>query len=269
MIGLLVQGFSNIGLSKAAVAGVIAISAVVAGRQFSSPQELFIWTTEASGYTLDTIAVEGRDRTSVFDLQSVLHIEDGMPIFAIDLVALKNRVESLPWVKEAQIKRNLPGDLHITITERHPVALWQINGKVYVIDDTGTAIATENLELYEDLVLMVGEEANNEAVNLLSLIRDDDDLQGSQIGQKVKNAVRVSGRRWDLEFDNGLVLHLPADRHDPQALLKSWKQFKILTQKYGVIEREIAAVDLRQKDRIIFQLTKKGKAALKGKEWQI
>ena len=43
-------------------------------------------------------------------------------------------------MKEAAIERALPHSLHIRLTEREPVAIWQHKGNLVLIDDEGTAI---------------------------------------------------------------------------------------------------------------------------------
>jgi cell division protein FtsQ len=61
-----------------------------------------------------------------------------------------------PWVKEATIKRILPGTLRVTIKERTPGALALIRGSVHVVDDGGFDMGSRARKLPFDLPLLVG-----------------------------------------------------------------------------------------------------------------
>jgi cell division protein FtsQ len=67
---------------------------------------------------------------------------------------------------------------------------------------------------------------------------------------RVKAYVWISGRRWDLHMDNGVVVKLPEDGID-QALATLSK----FDKEHQLLERDIAAVDLRLADRTAIQLT--------------
>jgi cell division septal protein FtsQ len=50
-------------------------------------------------------------------------IHDGENLLELDLARVKRDLESIPWVREAAVKRVLPDTIMIQITERNPVAL--------------------------------------------------------------------------------------------------------------------------------------------------
>src|SRR3546814_13287745 len=81
--------------------------------------------TADAGLAVGDVLVTGRNETDAADLLDVLGVERGMPILAIDLEALQERVIALPWVRTARVERHLPDTLFIAITERRPLALWQ------------------------------------------------------------------------------------------------------------------------------------------------
>jgi cell division septal protein FtsQ len=62
-------------------------------------------------------------------------------------------------VKEATVKRILPGTLRVTVTERTPGALALFGGCVYVVDDGGFVMGPAGPELPYDLPLLVGLDA--------------------------------------------------------------------------------------------------------------
>lgn len=62
--------------------------------------------------------------------------------------------------------------------------------------------------------------------------------------------MRVAGRRWDLYLDNGVIIKLPEDNIDG-ALARLTK----LEKDQSLLQRDIAAVDLRLDDRMAIELT--------------
>jgi cell division protein FtsQ len=54
--------------------------------------------------------------------------------FSADLYAIKQAVESLPWVASASVRRSWPNQLQIVIQEQQPVARWRDR---YLINDKG------------------------------------------------------------------------------------------------------------------------------------
>lgn len=47
---------------------------------------------------------------------------------AVDMEALRRRIESLPWVARARLRREWPGRLHVSLIEEVPVATWHGRG---------------------------------------------------------------------------------------------------------------------------------------------
>jgi cell division protein FtsQ len=45
--------------------------------------------------------------------------------FSVDLMEGRRVLESLPWVRQARLRRVWPNELRATLQEHHPVALWQ------------------------------------------------------------------------------------------------------------------------------------------------
>jgi cell division protein FtsQ len=48
----------------------------------------------------------------------------GQSLLALDIVEIKTQLEGLPWVREASVLKEWPGNLYITLDEHEPVANW-------------------------------------------------------------------------------------------------------------------------------------------------
>ena len=88
----------------------------------------------ASGFKTKDLLIDGRDHTSRADLKAALGIQKGESIFAYDLEGMQKKISTLPWVKTATVERLLPDTIYIKLQEREPVALWQRDGKLALVD---------------------------------------------------------------------------------------------------------------------------------------
>ncbi|GAC1377894.1 MAG: hypothetical protein NVS4B7_02460 [Ktedonobacteraceae bacterium] len=65
----------------------------------------------------------------------------GQNIFFMDIASLTNRIDLLPMVASANLEKQWPNQLSVTITERQPVLLWQTKQGTYSVDKDGVVIA--------------------------------------------------------------------------------------------------------------------------------
>jgi cell division protein FtsQ len=198
-----------------------------------------------AGFRVEDIFVEGRNRTPRDEIIAALQIQRGDPMFGIDLVATRQRLEELSWVKTATIERRLPNVVHLLITERNPVVLWQNQGRYYLVDRDGQVVGDEIGE-YADLPLMVGEGAPDHAADLVDLLKTEPDLKA-----RVKAAQWVGDRRWNITLDRtvgGIDVRLPED--DP---LSAWHDLAKMDKEQSLLERKVALIDMRLPDRLVLR----------------
>lgn len=193
---------------------------------------------------LGEVNLQGRVHAPLEALADAVGVERGDPILSLDLDGIRRRVESIGWVRQATIWRQLPDTLHIEIVERQAFARWQIDGRVYLIDADGKVLEEGDRAEFHHLFLLVGEGASDKAHDLLDMLQTEPVL-----ASRVVNAIRVRNRRWDVEFDNGIVVRLPED-----GAAAAWARLIELERSHGLLRRDIKVVDLRLEDRLIVQL---------------
>lgn len=205
--------------------------------------------TARHGYGVQEVFVEGRARTAPQDLLAALAVKRGDPILGLDLAAARARLETLTWVGSASLERRLPGEIHLVITERVPTALWQSQGRYFLVDRTGRVIdAPPNDEDIASLFLIVGDGAPEQARALLAMLDGEPSIK-----PRVKAAQRISERRWNLRLDDathGIVVRLPEE--DPEAALAELAR---LDREEGLLSREVALIDMRLPDRLVLRAT--------------
>ncbi|WP_300296187.1 cell division protein FtsQ/DivIB [Ferrovibrio sp.] len=193
---------------------------------------------------LGEVNLQGRVHAPLEALAEAVGVERGDPMLSLDLDAIRRRVEGIGWVRQATVWRQLPDTLHIEIVEREAFARWQIDGRVYLIDTIGKVLEEGDRPEFHHLFLLVGAGASDKAHDLLDMLGREPVL-----ASRVVNAIRVRGRRWDIEFDNGIVARLPEENPE-----QAWSRLIELERQYGLLRRDIKTVDLRLEDRLTVQL---------------
>jgi cell division protein FtsQ len=203
---------------------------------------------------LTKVELEGRVRQSRESVMAALGVARDMPVMDIDLAAVKTRLEKLNWVRIAELERRLPDTLFVRITERQPIAFWQRDGRLALIDRDGSVIAAERLDLDGPLPVLVGDDAPAHAAALIAMLATEPAL-----APRVNAATWLGDRRWNLRFDNGVEAALPET--DPAS---AWHRLAGLERSDRVLERDIVSIDLRMPDRLVLRRTAEPKTESKG-----
>lgn len=203
-------------------------------------QALLAATAEA-GLKVGDVLVEGRERTQRDTVLKALGVARDQPILGFDPHAARERLERLPWVRSAIVERRLPEAIHVRLVERRPLALWQHQGRLAVIDQGGAVIPGAEPKAFAQLPLVVGADAPDHTADLLAMLKSEPEL-----GPRVSAAVRVRGRRWNLRLDGAIDVRLP--EQDPAA---AWAELARVQREHDVLGRDVAIIDLRMPDRLV------------------
>lgn len=195
--------------------------------------------------TVQSVEVEGRYRAERQAILDALNVHRGSPILSVDLDLAKTRLEAIPWVRSAAVERRLPDELYVRLVEHQPLAVWQHRHTFQVINQDGEVIPGARVEDFPSLPQVVGDGAPRAAAELVDMLAGEHDLASHVIA-----SVRVGGRRWNLELDNGIEIALPEDA--PNA---AWHRLAALDRRDRLLEREITSVDMRLSDRLVLRLT--------------
>lgn len=205
------------------------------------------------GLSVQDITVRGRERTGRRALMQALGVTRGDNIFRFDPMDAKARLESLGWVETAMVKRNLPDQIFIDVTERRPFVRWQNKGEVVLVDRRGFVITSSKDDQSEFAYLpkVVGAGANIKAAGLFDLMSATPALF-----TRVRNAVRIRDRRWNIEFENDVTVLLPQE-----GVAAAWQKLTGLQSKDNILGKDLVSIDLRSKDKIYVRLSPGAAAA--------
>lgn len=208
-----------------------------------STAEAVLHASASLGFVVHDIFVVGRTATPKATLLKALAVHRDSPIFGVDLEAARERVQALPWVREASVRRVLPGTIIVEITERRPLAIWQHDRKFALIDDEGVTIQRDDVSNFRSLMVVVGEDAPANAAALVQMLATQPELMN-----RVQAAVRVGGRRWNVRLRDGIDIKLP--EKDPD---EAWKHLAELQRVHKLLDKSVRTVDLRLPDRLVIQ----------------
>jgi cell division protein FtsQ len=236
-------------LMLGAGATALSRSGLLEQMRFAIVDHALGWTTSL-GLRVQEILVDGRTRTTREALLARLDVHVGQPLLAVSPGQLRARLEQLDWVEQAEVARLLPGVVHVRLIERRPLALWQRDGRLHLIDHDGVVIHTEGdqpgeLARWRDLPVVVGAGAGQAAAKLFALLSTEPELWS-----RVVALTFIGERRWTLRLDNQVDVLLPEEN-----VLAAWRTLAEQAHRHALLERAVTVVDLRfLPDRIRLRL---------------
>ncbi len=187
------------------------------------------------GLTVREVIVEGRSKTRKSVLLQALQVSEGDNILAINITEMKDRINKLPWVKSARIERHFPNKISLTLFERTPMARWQTNRMLKLIDVHGDVIPIVDLTGFSNLPIIIGKNAPKIAGQILNTLSNEPHLF-----RRVKSLTLVSDRRWDVQLDNQINVHLPEKNPG-----KAWAHLATVEQGHNIFGDQVQGIDMR------------------------
>ena len=216
------------------------------GLDLSGRGEIFYRdVVRASGLTVQSVRINGIRETETEDVLDAAAIWPDTPMPFFDASGARDRLKALPWVADATVRRLFPSVVEIDVKEREPYALWSHDGTVSVVDRTGTVIDAPMPAAAGTLLMLAGEGAParaTEAVNIVGMV--------PEAAPRIRAAVLVGERRWDVVLDNGILIHLP--EATPEVALAEVMR---LDREQQLLERAVVSIDMRLPDRMAIRMT--------------
>lgn len=217
-------------------------------RAYGDPRDT---VARALGFSLQKVTISGIAHLQERQILGIAGITPRSSLPFLGVAEIRERLLAVPFVKSAEVRKLYPSELSITIVERTPYALWQLDGEVSVVAADGTPIDRLNDANLIGLPLVVGELANVQAPAYVALLQAAGPLR-----TKIRAGMLVSGRRWTLKMENGLDVRLPEE--NPAAAVARLVR---LDRETGLLDKDVLAIDLRMPDRVVVRLTEEAAAA--------
>ncbi len=225
-------------------AGALAV-ALLAALAWGLPRAL----SRLDFFHVQTVQLEGARFLSPTAVVSALGADTSASVFD-DPARFVAKVESIPLVARARVRRRLPGTLVVTIVERTPVALIATPKGFRGVDSAGNRLPIDPaLAAFDAPVVIPPLGARDSAADrrlyaLLGTLR----AQQPALFEAIEEARRISGTEWHLRTSHQIV------RVRPEVTLE--RLADIFPVEQDLVRRRIRAVelDLRYRNLVIARL---------------
>jgi cell division protein FtsQ len=231
-----------------ALLGSIGLYGAVLGGQYAaftaSEGTIPDFLARIAGFGIKGAAISGVHELSQQQILDALGIRHTNSLLFLDVARLRDKLVALPLVKDASVSKLYPNRVMVEIEERRPRALWQKDGAVKIIAADGTPISALDETRFLNLPFVVGGGANARIAEYVTLLDAAGDLRG-----RIKAGILVAERRWTLKMANGVEVALPEIE-----AAAAVAELVRLQHQYGVLDKNIVALDLRFPGRLIVRL---------------
>jgi len=165
--------------------------------------------------------------------------------FTVNLAAVREAFEAVPWVRRAVVRREFPNRLRVTLQEHQAAALWGPEGESRLVNRQGEVFEANTGDVDQDsLPRLAGPDGTSgqvlETYLALRPLFEPLDLD-------VQELVLTGRGSWQLTLDTGAVIEL--GRGTTSELLARTQRFvRTVTQatsKYGRRPEALLSADLR------------------------
>lgn len=217
------------------VAGLL-LGAIVVNRAMRLP-----------AFALQAIHVEGEvARNSVSTIRANAAPRLAGNFFTTDLAAGRRAFESVPWVRQAVVRRVWPNRLRVQLEEHRAVALWTSEGSSDRLVNSHGEVFEANLGDVEDDSLPTLSGPEGSSTQMLAMLGR---LQPvfARLDAGIE-AMALSGRgSWRIELDTGAEIELGRGTEE-EVLARTERFVGTLTQVTARYQRPLEYADLRHHD---------------------
>tara|TARA_R110002050_G_scaffold412_1_gene2780 strand:+ start:27399 stop:28187 length:789 start_codon:yes stop_codon:yes gene_type:complete len=210
-------------------------------QQYNRTVQSIIGWTASSGLVVDEIFISGRHHTSQKEILKAIGIKAGDPMLNFDISYAKNNLEKIGWVQQVTLQRRWPNTIYVHLIERSPMALWQHNKKIRVVDQSGKVLKGVSADRHPNLPVIIGMNAPKKLPKLLKNL-----MSVPGLFERTTSATWVGNRRWNLSLDKNVTLLLP--EQDVEGALKRFQKYE---KNHKISLNAFHKIDLRLKNRLI------------------
>ena len=207
------------------------------------------WLVRNPVFSIGGITVQGDvAHTNAVTLRANVAPRLAGNFFTVSLQATREAFESVPWVREAVVRREFPNKLRVVLREHQAVAFWGADGDAKLVNSFGEVFEANSGDVeQDDLPRLKGPEG--QSVQVLQMYRAVKplfellDLAIEQLGLSAHGS-------WNAELDSGALIEL--GRGSEQEVVERTRRFvQTLTQvtsRYNRRADALVSADLRHGD---------------------
>lgn len=204
---------------------------------------------------VQNVTIKGAEKLSIGEIEALVDGMRGDHILTANLEAYRARLMQSPWVGNASLRRVLPSTIEIVVTERRPMGLARVAGRLFLVDAAGFVIEEHGAQHAQyDLPIVDGLESDSGKTGFLI------DPARAMLAARVIDATAADPRvgprvsQIDVTDAHNAVVLLDGDRallHVGEAkFLERLRSYLTLAPTLRERLDEIDYVDLRFDERI-------------------
>jgi cell division protein FtsQ len=94
---------------------------------------------------IDSVSVQGAEMVDEAAIVGAAAVPLGTPLLDLPIEATEQRVQALPEIRSATVKRNLNGRIDVIVTEREPTMALRSGAGFVLVDDDGRQVRTTDI----------------------------------------------------------------------------------------------------------------------------
>ena len=187
-------------------------------------------------YLLKQVNVNKLKNIKNFEIEKYFNDYKNTSIFLIPINEISDLLIKNKWVDKVSIKSDYKNTIDVEVIETIPIGIYYDDDNNYFFDKNGSIIDSVNLEIikYNNLIIFSGADCLPNAKFFLESIP-------LHLKNRVKEAIYINFRRWDIQLKNGLYLKL-SENNISESFFKYDKIYKNISNNEL---REIESLDLR------------------------
>jgi cell division protein FtsQ len=212
------------------------------------------WLLTTQRFAVARVEVRGASRMSPEQVMAAAAIPRGTNIFRLDTADVIDRIEALPEIRRADVVRELPNRVVISVEERRPFTLVH-GGRLHWMDEEGRLLGTSASAVSSPLPVISGLTADE-----LASMRTSPGPKARAAIAVIRALVRTGGgltaeiSEIDMSRREGPVLYT-IDGIEVRLGNEDWEER--LQRLEGILAQvatqDVRAVDLRFRDQVVFQ----------------
>ena len=209
-----------------------------------------------NGFEIKNILISGTHNLSQDYLRNIINTQNHINILNVNLHTIYNKIIQNSWVEETYVERILPDTIKIKVLEKKPIAIWQNQKGNKLITVNGDVISHANVNKFKNSFPIIKGEKSKENISTILKILETN----KNFAKNIWSLTFINQRRWDLHFNQGLIVRLPS-----QDVIKAWQKIIKLQTNYNILNLRLTEIDLRNPEQILGKINFDKKVILRRK----
>ena len=209
-----------------------------------------------NGFKIKNVLISGTHNLSQDYLRNIINTQNHINILNVNLNTIYNKIIQNSWVEETYVERILPDTIKIKVLEKKPIAIWQNHKGNKLITINGDVISHANVNKFKNSFPIIKGEKSKENISTILKILETN----KNFAKNIWSLTFINQRRWDLHFNQGLIVRLPS-----QDVIKAWQKIIKLQTNYNILNLRLTEIDLRNPEQILGKINFDKKVILRRK----